>query len=615
MKILKGTNQRVPNKDEAKKQIDPVTLEVIHRRLVSIADEMEAALLRSAFSIVVTEGRDATTALFDAKGQTLAQGLAVPMQLGALAIFIPIILKKYPVSQMCPGDVYIANDPYGGGTHIPDVTIMLPIFYRDEVVGLSCSMAHMQDFGAMTPGVPAASTSIFQEGLNLPPLKFYEAGKPNEALHAIIRNNVRMPDNILGDLNAQVVACNTGKTRVLELIDEYGKDTVLNAMQQILDYTERLTRQAIADIPDGAYTFEDYMDNDGVDLDKRIKIHVTITIQGPEMTVDFSGSNPQVKGPYNIPPSGAYTATAYVVKAVTNLDVPTNAGYFRSIKVLTPPEGTIVNPRAPAPVGARTATAARMVDTMLGALAQAIPERVIAASGGEPLVVCFGGFDPKTGKEFVGYDAGRCGLGARPTKDGVDVICTDVSNILNVPIEVMERDFPMQVVYTGLHNDSGGAGKFRGRLGLEKVFKILRGEDISVTFRGERHYTTPWGLFGGLPGANAKACIVRKSGNVEEIPSKRDFTMNAGDLLHVFTSGGGGYGDPLERDPSFVLQDVLDKKVSCRRAKEDYGVVIDLAAEAVDARETDNLRKAMGKKRGPINWTYQRERRGGRISF
>ncbi|MEE9262672.1 MAG: hydantoinase B/oxoprolinase family protein [Dehalococcoidia bacterium] len=585
--------------------VDPVTREVLQRRLTSIADEMQATLLRSAFSIIVKEGGDASSAVFDAQGQTVAQALAVPMHLGSLTASVPGILKKHPTAEMQDGDVYIANDPYRGGTHIPDITVMAPIFHGGEVVALGCTMAHHQDMGAITPGVPATSTSIFQEGLNLPPLKLYAAGRPNETIHAVLRNNVRIPDIVLGDLGAQTAACNTGKARFLELVEEYGIDVIRAAINELQDYAERLTRREISGIADGTYTFEDYMDNDGVDLDKRIKISVAVTIKGSQMEVDFSGTSPQVKGPYNIPPSGAITAASYAIRAVSELDIPNNAGYCRPINVITP-RGTLVNPKPPAPVGARAATAARLVDTVLGAFARALPDRVIAASGGEPLNIFFGGFDPNSNKEFVGNEVSRSGLGARPTKDGVDVICTDIANRGSIPVEALEKDFPLRVVRYGLHNGSGGPGKYRGGLGLEKVYELTRGQNVTVTFRGERHYTSPWGLYGGLPGANAKAYVVCKGGKTEHIPSKRDFTMNAGDKLHIFTPGGGGYGDPLERDLALVLQDVLDARISPSAAEEDYGVVIDLESEAVDLAKTRSLRQEKAQIRGPITWIYDR---------
>jgi N-methylhydantoinase B len=581
---------------------DPITLEVIYHRLKSICDEMEDTLLKSSFSTIVKEGRDCSTALFDAQGQTVAQAMSIPIHLGTLMGSVPQILKVFPVSEAHEGDVFIANDPYSGGTHLPDITMVVPIIYQGEVVALSCSIVHHQDIGAMTPGVPTSATSIYQEGLNLPPVKFYDAGTPVKAIHDIIRKNVRTPDLVIGDLRAQLASGNVGKLRIREVCEEYGKKFFMDAINQLMDHSEALVRKELEKIPDGTYSFVNQMDNDGVDLEKRIKIQVKVTIKGSEFIADFSGTNPQVKGPFNSSISSTFSTICYVIMAITDPNIPTNAGCFRSITMKVP-EGCLLNPSHPAALGARAATASATADTLLGALVKAAPNRIPAGSSTVLLIIYFGGMDPLTGEEFGTVEFAVGGMGGRPNKDGIDVIFSDVNNCLSIPVESHEMNFPLRVLRTGLYEGSGGAGEYRGGLGQAKVFEITRGS-FSATFRGERHYTRPWGLFGGLPGYSSKGWIIRKNGEKEEIPSKRDLIVEAGDQIHLFTAGGGGYGDPLKRKEEFVLQDVLDRKVSVESADEDYGVVIDKDTMTVDLENTGELRKEKAKQRGPITWTY-----------
>jgi N-methylhydantoinase B len=572
--------------------IDTVTLEVIYHRLESIADEMENALLKSSFSTVVKESRDATAAIFDADGRTAAQACAIPVHLGTLMFSVPEILKVFPVSEMRDGDVYLANDPYSGGTHLNDITMVVPVIYQDEVVALSCNMVHHQDIGAISPGTPTRATSLYQEGLNLPPIKFYDAGEPVKAIHDIIRKNVRIPDIVIGDLRAQVSAANVGKCRMLELFEEYGKEVVLTAMDELLDRAEALTRHELKKIPDGTYTFVDYMDNDGIELDKPIRIQVAVTIQDSDFIVDFTGTSPQVKGPFNCVPSVAYAVTCYAVKAITGGSyIPNNNGCFRPISLVLP-EGSIVNPYP-----------------VLGALVKALPDRLPACSSGVMTSAHFGGTDPLKG-EFVtcALDAG--GQGARPNKDGVDAIHTDMCVLMNVPAEYMEKDFPVRILRNSLRNDSAGAGEYRGGLGLDKVFEIVRGE-VSTSCRIERHYSQPWGILGGLPGSKGAAFVIRQAGEKEEF-TKRDMTLYQGDQLHILAPGGGGYGDPLKRKPELVLKDVLDRRISLEAAALDYGVVIDKESMALDLAKTSQLREEKARQRGPITWTYDRGPDGGK---
>jgi N-methylhydantoinase B len=586
-------------------KIDPITLEVIRNRLEFIADEMEISLLKSAYSSIIQEALDASAAIFDVKGQTIVQATALPVQLAMLIPAVKSIIDAYPPNQMKEGDIYLMNDPYLGGTHLPDITVLAPVIYQGKTLALSANMAHHQDLGGKVAGsVPSDATEIFQEGLIMPPMKFYDQGKPNETLHTIIQKNVRIPYSTMGDFRAQIASCNIGINRLKKLFDEYGGEETLMYVEELFNRAEKMTRERISEIPDGDYTFEDYIDNDGVELDRRIKVKVKITVKGSDILVDFTGTDPQVKGPINCVPSPSMASVYFMIKAITDPSIPNNAGCYRSVRGILP-EGSLVNPRFPAAVNARAITAKRIVDLLFGALSKPIPDRVTAASSGNVQIISFGGIDPLTGKAFAASDLGAGGMGARPTKDGIDRIETDITNCMNVPVESLEMKFPLKVIKNNLWDDSGGAGKYRGGLGFEKWFEVVRGE-IVVSHRGDRHFTQPWGLFGGKAAPCWESYIVRKDGSREKIKSKKVFYMMAGDQLHLYAAGGGGYGDPLEREIDSVLDDVINGKVSIKKALEDYGVVVEGTPLRVNLDKTMKKRKSLKNKRGPITWTFDR---------
>jgi len=587
------------------KKSDPIVMEVINNRLQSIANEMEDSLLKMAFSVIVKEMKDASTAIFDAKGRTIAQSAAMPCQLGFLSSSVPAILKEFPVSQAKEGDVYIQNDPFNGGSHIPDVTALTPIFYEGEVVAFAASMVHLADTGGIAPGVSTAATCVYQEGLCLPPVKFYDGGKPVRDIHEIIKQNVRIPDEVMGDLEAQVACGKVGIDRIQTLCDEYGKDVFLDTVEGLLDHSEALTRQALEEIPDGTYAFTGYIDNDGVEFDKQITLKLSVTIKGSDILFDFTGSSPQTKGPINCVKASTLSTIEYAVKVVTGGDsIPTNDGCFRMIRSILP-EGSIVNAVKPAPTGSRGLTVQLLSSTCLGALAKAKPEMVNACSGAYAPLLYIGGYNPATRKSFVSNDNGMCGLGARPGKDGIDAISSDSQNVLAIPVEAFEMSGPLRVLKYGLADDSGGAGKYRGGLGSCKVIRLLDGE-VSFTFRGDGFFVPPWGLFGGGAAKVGTGYIKRKNGDIIQIPSKGDYVLYAGDEIGYECAGGGGYGDPLERAPELVLQDVLDERVSYETAQQVYGVSIDRKTNTVDDAVTIVTRDDMRLKRGPVTWTYDR---------
>jgi N-methylhydantoinase B len=599
--------------------IDPILLEVLRNRLDAIADEMELTLLKSAASPIVKEGLDASAALFNVKGETVAQAAAIPIHLGALQFGAQRIVRAFPPERMRDGDAFLLNDPYDGGTHLPDITLAVPVFAErsadapersadapdGRVVALACTMCHHQDVGGRTPGsVPTDATELYQEGVIIPPTQLFRAGELDENLFGLLTRNVRLPDVFTGDLMAQVAAGRLGGTRLRELFAAHGTAVVLGYIDELLGRAETLTRRQIEAIPDGEYRFEDYLDDDGVDLGQRVTIAVAVRVRGDSMTFDFTGTDPQVRGPFNSVPASTMSAVFYAIRAISDPSIPNNGGCFRAVDVVLP-EGTIVNPRPPAPVSCRTATIKRIADTILGALVRALPERMPAANSGTLLVMAFGGRDPESDRPFVASELAAGGMGARAAKDGIDVIETDVSNCMNIPIESVEMNFPLRIMRARLWSDSGGAGRFRGGLGLEKVYEATT-TDVIVSHRGERFASEPWGLHGGAPGRSGRAFIVRKDGTREDLPSKKMIVLHPGDQLWEYIAGGAGYGDPLDRDPAAVLGDVLDGKVSRETARESYGVVLAPDGDTVDEIATKECRAALRAGRGAIAWTFDR---------
>ena len=549
--------------------LDPITVEVVRYKLDGIANEMQSTLLRSSFSPIVKEGLDASASLFTADGTTLSQSCSIPIHLATLIPAVAKVLETYPIDGMRDGDIYILNDPYTGGTHLPDIAVIAPVFHRGKVIALSGAMTHHQDVGGMSAGsVPTNATEIYQEGLRIPPLKLRDGGVFNDTLVKMIRQNVRIPDTVMGDLNAQVAACTVAARRLAELADGYGHNQLASIFDELLQRSEMMTRKALSAIPEGTYRFVDYLDNDGIELDKPIRIEVAVTVKGGDIEFDFEGTSPQVKGPLNCVPSGSLAAACFAVRALTDSTIPTNGGCFRPIK-LRLPKGTIVNPQEPAAVNARTSTIKRITGCMIGALAQILPERVPAASAGELLVIAFGGSHPGGGRYVVGeLIAG--GSGASAGLDGVDVIETDATNCMNLPAEAMEMEAPIRIHRVALRKDSGGAGTFRGGLGVVREYEILDGE-VSLSHRGERHFFSAPGLDGGSEGAKAHSVIRRAGGGEDVIPSKIATTLHKGDRLVIETAGGGGYGDPQGRPAEQVREDVRNGKVSEEAARSVYG--------------------------------------------
>lgn len=548
---------------------DPITIEVIRHRLDTIAEEMETVLLRASCSPIVKEGLDASASLFTLDGQTLAQACAIPIHLGTLIPAVTAMLDHFPVDQMREGDVYTLNDPYHGGTHLPDFAILMPVFADGRPLALAATMTHHQDVGGKTPGsVPTDSTEIWQEGLRVPPLQWARAGEFDETLTAILKLNVRVPEIFMGDLHAQIAACKLAATRLQETAERYGAEPLRGLFHVLLDRSETMTRAAIRKLTPGRYTFVDHLDNDGVDMDRQIRIAVAATVDGDKVDFDLTGTSGQVRGPVNCVPSGSLAAACYAVRAITDPAIPNNAGCFRPITLTLPPD-SLVNPSAPAPVNARTATIKRITGCMLGALAQAMPERAIGSNAGELVVMAFGG--QHDGKTFVTGDLLAGGSGAGPHGDGVDAIETDATNCMSVPAEAMELEAPVRVNRCALRQDTGGAGTTRGGLGLVKEFEALAEDGISFSHRGERHFAPAKGIDGGADGGLAYSEIIRADGTIEVIPSKIVTRLGKGDRVVVGTAGGAGRGDPAARDREVLRTDVANGKVSAEQADLAYG--------------------------------------------
>ncbi len=520
--------------------LDPVSFEILKNSLVSIAEEMGVVLRRSSFSPNIKERRDFSCALFTATGQLVAQAEHIPVHLGAMPYSVQAVLKEFE-DDLSEGDDIILNDPYRGGTHLPDITMVSPIFYKERLVGFAANRAHHSDVGGVAPGsMSALSRDVNQEGIRIPPIKLWAEGKPNRQLLDFVLTNVRTPDERLGDLRAQRAANLVGAKRLTELLKKSSVSSVESGMDQLIDYSEKLM------VNDDGFGTTD------------IPVKVKITVGKESIAFDFSGSAKQVQGPLNAVYSVTLSAVYYVVRCVTDPSIPANAGCFKPISV-TAPSGTIVNAEPPAPVaGGNVETSTRIVDVTLKAFSSIIPERVCAACQGTMNNVTIGGVDPRTGKYFTYYETIAGGFGARYNKDGIDGIHSHMTNTLNTPVEALESAYPLRIRRYELVRGSGGQGRFRGGLGIKRETEVLA-ERSTISLMGERQRHGPWGLFGGNPGSPGAYGIVR--GNmITRLSSKTTLSANGGDVLTVTTPGGGGYGTNSGRTRERIEQDRADGK-------------------------------------------------------
>src|SRR5712691_11131188 len=537
--------------------LDPISFEILKNSLISIAEEMGVVLRKSSFSPNIKERRDYSCALFNASGQLVSQAEHIPVHLGAMPYSVQAVLKEFK-DNFSEGDDIILNDPYRGGTHLPDITMVSPIFFKERLVGFAANRAHHSDVGGVTPGsMSALSRDVNQEGIRIPPVKLWAEGKSNRQLLDFVLTNVRTPDERLGDLRAQRAANLVGAKRLTELLKKSSVSTVESGMNQLIDYSEELMNKRIRELPRKSSSAIDYLDDDGFGTTD-IPIKVKVTIGRQSIAFDFSGSAKQVPGPLNAVYSVTLSAVYYVVRCVTDPSIPANAGCFKPIQVKAP-AGRIVNAEPPAPVaGGNVETSTRIVDVALKAFAAIVPEKVCAACQGTMNNVTIGGVDPRTGKYFTYYETIAGGFGARFNKDGVDGIHSHMTNTLNTPVEALESAYPLRVKRYELVRRSGGKGRFRGGLGIRRDTEMLA-EGSTISLMGERQRRGPFGLQGGTSGSPGIYRILRAN-VVTKLPSKTTVTADAGDVLSLTTPGGGGYGPPGKRPVLLLRDDAADGK-------------------------------------------------------
>ena len=520
--------------------LDPLTFEIIKNALTSIAEEMGIVLRRASFSPNIKERRDSSCALFETKGRLAAQAEHIPVHLGAMPHSVRTVLEEFG-DDLSDGDVVMLNDPFRGGTHLPDITVVTPIFLDGQRIGFAANRAHHSDVGGGAPGsMSSLSTDVYQEGFRIPPIKIVARGRTDDQVQGILLANVRTPKERLGDLRAQQSANLVGSKRLVEMIGKFGRDAVLGGMEQLQDYSKRLMVKQIEKMPEKTVRAIDYLDNDGFDT-KNIPIRVKITAHGGQLEFDFTGSSSQVKGPLNAVHSITLSAVYYVVRCVTDPTIPANEGCFEPVRVIAPP-GTIVNALPPAPVaGGNVETSTRIVDVSLRAFADLVPDRVCAACQGTMNNVTIGGQDRRTSRYFTYYETIAGGFGGRYNKNGIDGIHSHLTNTLNTPVEALEVAYPLRIRRYEFIQGSGGRGRFRGGMGVRKEFELLA-DDSTISLMGERQSRGPYGLFGGKHGRTGEYLISRRSSRVRKLPSKCSVAAHRGDILTICTPGGGAYG-------------------------------------------------------------------------
>ena len=566
---------------------DPIRLELMKNAFAAVADEMAATVIRTARSSVIKEAMDFSTGLLDPEGNLIAQGLCLPVHMGSFPPTLATVLEKFG-GQMRPGDVYALNDPYtGSGLHLPDIFIFKPVFHDGKLLAFAAAIGHQTDIGGRVAGGNACdNTEIFQEGLRIPPLRIIDQGRPVEAFFDMLQLNVRVPDTVLGDVQATIAACTRGERALIGLAEKHGGDTLAADMTNLLNYSEALTRAEFSAFPDGDWEFEDFLDDDGFS-DDRIRICARIIKQGSDVTVDFTGTSKQVKGSINLPIAMTKSCVYACLRTVIDLNVPTTSGFMRPIRVIAEP-GSIVNPISPAPVAARGLTSMRVTEAIWGALAKMLPGKVFACGAQGDFGVTIAGYRAQQ-RPFVLLEFLFGTWGGRPDKDAIDALSSLAVNYSNTPVEIVEREQPIRIEEYGFRQDSCGPGKFRGGLGMVREYRLVGVDEAVLQVRSDRQKFRPYGLNGGTPGANAGNYLKEAGGKRSALPGKFMRTFKQGETYRAELAGGGGWGDPFERDAELVRQDVIDEKVSVQSAARDYGVAIG-ADGVLDTAETQRLR-------------------------
>ncbi len=568
---------------------DPIRLELMKNAFAAIADEMAATVVRTARSSVIKEAMDFSTGLLDPQGNLVAQGLCLPVHMGSFPPTLATVLKKFG-GEIRPGDVYALNDPYlGSGLHLPDIFVFKPIFHDGKLLAFAAAIGHQTDIGGRVAGGNACdNTEIFQEGLRIPPLRVIDQGKPVDAFFDILKLNVRVPETVIGDVQATIAACTRGERALIALAQKHGAEVIVADMAHLLDYSESLTRSEFSAFPDGSWTFEDFLDDDGFSPDP-IRIAVRISKKGSDIIVDFTGTSPQVKGSINLPIAMTQSSVFACLRSVIDPNLPTNSGFMRPITVIAEP-GSIVDPISPAPVAARGLTSMRVTEAVWGALAQMLPNKVFACGAQGDFGVTIAGYRAE-GRPFVLLEFLFGTWGGRPDKDAIDALSSLAVNYSNTPVEVVEREQPIRIEQYAMRQDSCGAGKFRGGMGLVREYQLTGVEEAVLQVRSDRQKFQPFGLKGGNPGAYAANRLRETDGAEIALPGKFMRSFKRGERYRAQLAGGGGWGDAFTRAPDLVWQDVLDEKVSRESAARDYGVAIS-ADGVLDVAGTQRLRAA-----------------------
>lgn len=576
-------------------EVDPVTLQVLGGSFKMIAQEMGMVLYRMSYSSIIRESEDIGCGIVDITGRQLCESESTPMHVGSIGGNVKGILTRWNLEDIHEGDIFLHNHPYYGTSHSPDLHICLPIFYKGKLISFSCVQAHLLDNGSHTPGMDVFARDIYAETRIFYALKIYEEGKRNDQLWRMILDNVRTPSMNENDLLAMIASAQHGIKRFTELLDKYGIDLVFSAIEDWMDYSERMLRNAIDKVPDGTYYAEGYLDDDGVNLDKPLKVCTTVTIDGDEATIDLTGSADEVYTAFNASFEGTtMTSISYIMHALFLDDdvyqqyIPQNDGMRRPVKVIAP-KGCIFNPNFPRATFSRFNQANLLADCVMRALADVMPERVSAGTSAHIHFVSYNGFDPKKGEYWVYLEVDEGSYGGRCGKDAIDSCDALVANTRNVPIEEIEWHYPLRIERYELNPELVAPGKWRGGLGIVRETRFLDGG--TVTCEGDRHHEAPKGLFGGAPGHSGSMTKNPYSDSPKYLPSKlSDEEFGVNDVLQIRTPCGGGYGNPFERDPQLVLGDVLDGFTTVEDAKVSYGVVIDPVGMAVDLDATAALR-------------------------
>ncbi|MEP4034061.1 hydantoinase B/oxoprolinase family protein [Roseibium polysiphoniae] len=552
------------------KTLDPISLEIAWNGLKSITDECFLTLMRSAFSTNVKERHDHSTAIADADGRLIVQAeQALPIHLASMGGLVRHIVERYGDS-IAPGDMFIANDPHvAGGTHLPDINMAMPVFKDDRLIGFIANIVHHADVGGAAVGsMSGGLNEIYKEGLRIPIVRLYRKGVLQDDILRLLLLNMRLPDERRGDLNAQIAACKLGVARLGDMLERYGADYLTLAFDEIVERTQKRMRAAITSLPDGVYAFEDVMDDDGLGTED-IRIKLEIRKQGDGITFDFTGSDPQVPGNFNLTMNGTQSAVCYSLKALLDPDVPNNHGVIESVDIVAP-EGTIVNCVAPASVALRLNTSQRLVDVILGAFAEVLPERVIGAANGANTSAVFAGIDPKSGQQYVYLETLGGGMGGRMTKDGKDGVQVHITNTSNLPVEAIEMEYPLRVEEYALVENSGGAGKHRGGLGIRRTIRPI-GHECEFNGVGERFRHAPWGILGGQHGTPGRFYLLDDQGRKQTLPPKASgIRITPATAAVIETPGAGGYGEPKERVAQLVEEDRRSGKFSDEYMRDYY---------------------------------------------